>query len=355
MFHISERVLVDLGVKYLVNPYLWDANSRIVSAPRNKCAFCGEARTIAATFRQNPLVSSLIVKDPDGDLSCCHGCKSVAQSVADLSETLQNCATPVRIPPFEPPLTLPEQSSAGTILSQASTASFSDQALNCLLGENENPVTIPANSVLRLYFQQYPIISSIVLFAAAEPVINFGQEHTLTQGDGKWLFTFPSALIGSIVTLRFANPAEVLKIECLGRFVQNEPPFCTLGVFPSNRAFQDYEYEWNSVTRTAVCRFRSPVCVKRISFCVCNPEVQNLMLCFSLGDVRTACELLQLPRVEKGANLSYPLSNYQCDQVHVFYTDRLVRVRPHRIGFQFNSIGTAARSGSSATHQADPK
>jgi hypothetical protein len=57
-----------------------------------------------------------------------------------------------------------------------------------------------------------------------------------------------------------------------------------------------------------------------------------------MGDARTACELLQLPLVEKDAVLFYRLNNYPCDQVHIFYTDRFVRVRPHRVGFEFDPI-----------------
>jgi hypothetical protein len=354
LLRLSERVLIDLGARYLVNPFLWDAGSRIVSAPRNRCAFCGEARVIAATFRQNPLLLTLVVKDPEGDLPCCHGCSAVAQSVADLSDSLQSqFTTPVEIPPYEPPLTLAEQSGAESLLSQPSTASFSNQALNRLLGDNTTPVAIPANSVLRLYFHQYPIISSIALFAAVEPSVVFCEEHTVTQGEGKWVFAFPRAMIGSIIVFKFLRAAELFKIECVGRFVENEPPSCKVGSFAFNRVFQDYEYEWTSSTRTAICRFRSPVCIKRVSFCVGSPDVQNMVLCFSLGDTRTACEVLQLPRVEKGATLFYPLSKYVCDQVHVFYTDRLVRVRPHRIGFQFDPIETASPRRSSGTRQAD--
>jgi hypothetical protein len=333
-FKISDDVLFDLSSRYLINPYVWNTRARLLSASRTGCAFCGIAGPIMDRFSQNSHFSSLIVRNQEGDLLCCAQCLDVASAVSHLAETFQSeYLTTVAAPAFETVLSLPEQRESLSVISRLQTASFSDQTKNCLLGENCESIHIPGSTLLRLHFHGYAIISSIVIYAAGELDVEFGQEHTVLSGEGQATFNFEKELIGLTVQFHFRNPAEVTKIECIGRLVEHYHPRYESLEFHVNLAFQEQESEWFAPSRTALYRFQSVKTVRGVSFSIINQDVQRVVLCCTLKGDLTAWEVLTLPRVETRSILFYPIGPYTSDQVQVHYTDCLPRIQPHKIMF----------------------
>jgi hypothetical protein len=331
---ISEKSFFDACSRYLVNPFVFDAAARLLAPPPTGCAFCGKDYLIVDHFRQNPLVPATVLLDPTGPLACCSECRSFVETVLSLSDIYaMELLEPEPVPDYQPVLTLPEPS----IISTTSTASFSDIAWNSLLGDDGPPITFPVDTVFHLFFVRRAILSSVIVASDTTPLVTFPKSADISQSaPNEFIFTFPEDCATQQITFSLKGPATVSSVKANGRFVSTDA-----SEWPPARVVVDFsiperDCEWSELTRTAVYRFENMQRLRRVLVTVVEPHVQNLILWFLVEgeDSKTRqCEQLTLPRTSRGSKLYFSWNRYSFDEVRVFYTDRVARFVPHRLGF----------------------
>jgi hypothetical protein len=334
-FRVPKDAVFELFKESALNPWLFDPWGRMIAAPLNNCSFCSENRGIVARYRPHPVLTGLVTEDRNGDLKCCSECNEFIGTISVLAGVCeQSFVESVDPPLFDTPTTFDTNHGQFQIISQPSTAAFLDPALNALLGSGG--ATIEAGRTLDLYFVKRAIVSAVTFSEVNDIDVAFSTvSRKSISGDGHVTFQFPEEPIGEVISMTFLSRVVLKTIRVFGKLVERESVAWPPSQFYIDVALPDQECEWSEATRTAVYRFESSRRLNRVVVSVVDPDVQKLIVYFFLAGKPTRdWEVLRLPRVSRGARVSYVSPSYEFDEARVFYYDALPATTPHRIGFR---------------------
>ena len=338
---ISEENAFKLFEKYKLSPYSFNAEARILSAPRTGCAFCSDPlKEVRTRFAQSSGIKSLITQCEEGSLGCCAQCEEFAENIALLEDLYQTqYLTTLRPPPYSTRTTFSMKRDRMELLSSPSMAAFIGLRHRPMFVDGSDPVALKDGEKMELYFVSTTVISNILVFTESKDFSLRFDEWTAERivRDDCIEFHFSEQPIGTKLTLYAVGDATITSMKIYGVLVvqEHDPPKLAKYKTPQSGPFY-MDGEWSQEDRKSTYTFSGQRQIRRIWVHVGDPDIRDLLFCFLLrGQLRGSYEHVRLPVSKPGAKLGYAMGVLPFDSIEVYYCDKLGKVSPHKIGFEF--------------------
>ena len=337
---VSEENAFKLFEKYKLSPYSFNSEARILSAPRTGCAFCSDPmKEPKSTYDQNDRIKSLVIQAIEGPLGCCAECDEFAENIALLGDLYETQYLKLVQPPLYKTRTdFHMKKDRMELLSSPSMAAFIGERHRPMLVGSGDGVELKDGEKMEIYFISTTVIANIQIATESKDFdlrLDGWHGEKIVNDDGIEI-RFSEQPIGSKLTMHAVGDAKVSSMRFYGVMVvqDHDPP--KVGKYTTQGAPFFMDCEWSADERKATYRFNGKRQIRRVWVSVVDPNVRDLLFCFlNGGEIHGSYEHITIPMTRAGAKLGFAVGVLPFDSIQVYYCDKLSKVSPHKIGFEF--------------------